>query len=70
MTFQELLDDERALGREEGIGIGREEGIGIGEQKKLIEMVQKKLARNKSIEQIAEELEEDVSIIAEIVREL
>ncbi len=64
------MDDERALGREEGIGIGRKEGIDIGEQKKLIEIVQKKLARNKSIEQIAEELEEDVSTITEIVREL
>ena len=74
MTFQELLDDERAQGRAEGHALGleegREQGIGIGEQKKLIEMVQKKLARNKSIEQIAEELDEDVSTITEIVREL
>ncbi len=58
MTFQELLDDERAL------------GIGIGEQKKLINQVQKKLARNKTIEQIAEELEEDIDTITEIVEQL
>ncbi len=72
MTFQELLDDERAWGREEGIEIGRKQGHAQGLEQgrtlQLRELVQKKLAKNKSIEQIAEELEEDASIIEEIMR--
>lgn len=58
MTFQELLNDERAEGREEGSII------------RLSDQVRKQLAKNKSIETIAEELEEDVSIIADIVAKL
>ncbi len=46
-------------GRQEGISIGRQEGILAGRQDKLREMVQKKLAKGKTIAQIAEELEED-----------
>ncbi len=62
MTFEELLNDERALGRSEG----REEGRAL----QLTELVQKKLAKNKSMEQIADELEEDVDVIAEIINTL
>lgn len=62
MTFQELLNDERAEGRAEG----RVEGSIM----RLSDQVQKKLAKNKSIDLIAEELEEDVNIIADIVAKL
>ncbi len=50
-------------GREEGFAAGRQEGISAGRQDKLREMVQKKLAKGKTLAQIAEELEEDPSDI-------
>ncbi len=50
-------------GRQEGISIGRQEGILAGRQDKLREMVQKKLAKGKTLAQIADELEEDPSDI-------
>ena len=61
-------------GRQEGIQQGREEGIqqGIqqGQRNKLIELVQKKLDKNYSAEQIAEVLEESLEVIREIMDEL
>ncbi len=42
---------------------GRQEGLLAGRQDKLREMVQKKLAKGKTIAQIADELEEDPSEI-------
>ncbi len=50
-------------GREEGFAAGRQEGFSAGKQDKLREMVQKKLAKGKTLAQIAEELEEDPSEI-------
>ena len=41
-----------------------------GQQDKLIEQVQKKLAKGQSVEQIAEDLVEELSVIQEIVKEL
>ena len=58
MTFQELLNDERAEGRAEGIAVGRAE-----ERAALI----KKLSENMTLEDIAHILEEEVCVIAEIV---
>ena len=54
MTFQELLNDERAQGRAQG----RAE-----ERAALI----KKLSENMTLEEIAHLLEEEVGVIAEIV---
>ncbi len=48
-----------SIGKQEGLSIGRQEGILAGRQDKLREMVQKKLAKGKTLAQIAEELEED-----------
>ena len=45
---------------------GREEGREEGKQRLLIEQVCKKLRKNKSLAQIAEELEEDEAVIAEL----
>ncbi len=50
-------------GREEGEKIGREKG----RQEKLKEMVQKKLAKGKIVLEIAEELEEEIPVIEEMV---
>ncbi|MBQ8803819.1 MAG: Rpn family recombination-promoting nuclease/putative transposase [Tyzzerella sp.] len=58
MTFQELLNDER------------EEGLQEGRFLKLKEQVEKKLAKGCSIEDIADMLEEDIEVIKDIVAEL
>ena len=54
MTFEELLKDER------------EEGA----RNKLIDLVQKKLAKGQSVEQIADALEETAESIQEIIDEI
>ena len=41
-----------------------------GERNKLINQVQKKLAKGQSVEKIADDLEEELSVIQEIVKEL
>lgn len=62
MTFQELLKDEREEGRAEG----RAEG----DRNRLVTIVQKKLAKGDSVEKIADDLVEELSVIQEIVKEL
>ena len=47
---------------------GRTEGLTEGSTKKLIEQVCKKLAKGKSPQTIAEELEEDPDVIEKICR--
>ena len=58
MTFEEYLKEEREEAREEGA------------RNKLIELVQKKLAKGQSIEAIADALEETVESIRAIADEL
>lgn len=58
MTFEELLKDERAEGRAEG------------DRNRLVRQVQKKLAKGDSVEKIADDLVEELSVIQEIVQEL
>lgn len=52
------------------IGLEKGEAIGTqkGEKKKLIQMICKKVKKNKSLEVIAEELEEDLTVIEPIYR--
>ena len=63
--------------KEEMIRIGRTEGHAEGhaealmeQQKKLAEKVRRKLQKGKSVAQIADELEEELSVIEKICREL
>ena len=49
---------------------GRREGRREGKREQLVELVQKKLAKNHSVEQIADALEESVNTILEIIEEL
>ena len=58
LAIKEMLADER----QEGIEQGLEQGRNV----LLVEKVCKKLKKNKSREQIAEELEEDIDIIHRI----
>ena len=47
-----------------------EDGKLAGAQEKLFEQVQKKLVKGKSVEQIADELEESVDVIKELIQQL
>ena len=62
MVLKEMLQKER---RE-----GYEEGQKEGQRQLLVAQVQKKIEKGKSIEQIADELEEDISAIRQIYDEL
>lgn len=55
------------LGMTKGVELGIQQGIQKGEYKKLIELVCKKLTKQYSIEEIANILDEDVTIIRNIV---
>ena len=61
-----IREDERRQGVEEGMRRGIEFGISEGATKKLIIMVCRKLQKEKSPEQIAEELEEELPVIENI----
>lgn len=64
-TWEELVyarQDGREEGREEGRQVGQREG----EVRKLVKLVCKKMAKNKTIERIADELEEEESGIQPI----
>ena len=58
MTFQELLNDEREAGRKEG------------RIESLKNQIKKKLEKGKSVEAIAEDLEEDITVIRELTEQL
>jgi flagellar motor component MotA len=61
-----LFDDWEGFDVQEERRIGKAEGIVEGEETKLIKLVCKKMAKGKSVEEIAEVLEEDVEHIREI----
>ena len=62
MLLEELLQDERKAGLREGL----REGQAKGELIRVIEMVCRKLKKNKCPIEIAEELEEDVELVERI----
>ena len=66
MGLQELLDEEYEDGLEKGKAIG----LNQGKKEHLVSQVKKKLAKGNSPEEIAEILEEDISVIKEIVAEI
>ena len=49
---------------------GKEDGIHEGGRLKLKELVKRKLAKGKSAEEIAEALEEDLTLIKELIEEI
>ena len=72
--YNSLMGSELRRGRELGIEQGRAEGrvegiaegIAQGKNEKLLELIKKKLAKGKSYAQIAEDLEEEESVIEEL----
>ena len=67
---RDLKAEAEAEGRAEGIAKGIAQGIAQGAQQKLKELVQRKLAKGKTVEEIAEWLEEDIELIKELKSEL
>jgi len=72
MVFQEMLKEEReegrAEGRAEGRVEGRMEGCAEGREKELLRQVKRKIKKNKTIEQISEELELEEDEVKELVQ--
>ena len=69
-ALNELIAEELKEADLRGRKEGRKEGRSVGQIEKLKELVQKKLAKNQSIEKIADDLVEDVEVIRKIVKEL
>lgn len=61
--LKNTFEEGRKEGLEEGIGKGIEKGI----EKKLSDQVNKKILKGKTISEIADELEEEISVIEQIV---
>ena len=57
-TFERQIELERQAGEEIGWKLGEEVGRKLGEEEKLRELISKKLHKEKTLEQIAEDLEE------------
>ena len=57
-------------GYEDGERAGERNGEIKGEAKKLYSLVEKKLAKGKTAEEIADALEEDIPVIQKIIAEL
>lgn len=56
--------------REQAWEEGRETGLAEGEKNKLKELIQKKLQKGKTPAQIADELEEEQTIIEELIKDM
>ena len=67
---QGIKEDALAEGREAGIAEGREVGIAEGREANLLELISKKLAKGKSLSQIADECEETEERIRELMKKL
>ena len=71
---QGIKEDALAEGREVGIAEGREVGIAegreAGREENLLELISKKLAKGKSLSQIADECEETEERIRELMKKL
>ena len=67
---KKLRKAEYEAGRQDGIEIGRQDGIEIGKKELLESKVEKKWKKGKTIEQIADDLEEEVIIIQRIIEAL
>ena len=65
-TFDRQIELEKRDSFEEGLSLGREEGFSVGQTKQLIFQIIEKIKKGKSISQISDELETDISIIETI----
>ena len=51
------------IGRQDGIEIGRQAGIKAGEKNILQKLIKKRLSKGMTLEEIADDLDEDVTLI-------
>ena len=71
MSIYEYDQEEHIrLEREDAFEDGRKSGKAEGERSMLLNLVQKKLAKNQSVEEIADDLVESVEVIQQIVKKL
>ena len=72
-AWEEKYYDKKEA-REEGLAEGRSEGLALGraegEQNKLRQQIEKKLARGKSVSEIAEALEESEETVRRIIENI
>lgn len=67
MLFTQFnMEDAKKIWQEEAYEDGEEAGIQQGEKLKLLKLIQRKLQKGKTVEQIAEELEESLENIKQI----
>ena len=57
------------IGRRDGIEIGRQAGIKAGERNILQKLIKKRLSKGMTLEEIADDLDEDVALIRTYVEE-
>ena len=67
---EQAWEEGREAGMAEGIAKGKAAGIAEGGQNKLLELIEKKLRKGKSIAQIADELEEPEDAIEKLIRNI
>ena len=70
LDYNSHMEGAEKKGFKQGISQGITRGVSIGKNEKLKELIQKKLHKGKSVETIADELEEDVSVIRELIDSL
>ena len=68
--WEDALENGYAQGVEKGMKQGIEQGIQQGEEKNLLTLISKKLAKGKSVAQIADECEETEERIQELMKKL
>ena len=66
VTIEQKIELEARVAREAGLAKGRAEG----EEMKLLEMISKKLAKGKSVAQIADECEKTEEYVCELMKKL
>ena len=67
---RERMQDEFEAREEKAKELGVQEGVQQGLNQKLVELVTKKLSKGKSVEEIADALEENVETIEKIIKEI
>lgn len=65
--FEYNKDEEEKKLRKAEFEAGKEAGIEIGRKEFLNQLIQKKLSKGKSLDEIADELEEPVSVIQDVL---
>ncbi len=68
--YNSYMHSAERCGIKNGIKIGKDEGIKLGREELLKQQVKKKLAKGKSLEVIADECEEEISVIRVLINEI